>query len=84
MKQPTTETKTPANRIIDPQVLDFCRRSPQVENCNPQRAFPSNYSSIASTSATNRWLLSSRNALITLNAESLKPPMFMMSARSQA
>ena len=42
------------------------------------------YSSIASTSTTNRWLLSARNALITLNTESLKPPMFMMSARSQA
>jgi hypothetical protein len=44
----------------------------------------SRYSSIASTSATNRWLLSARNALITLNTESLKPPMFIMSARSQA
>jgi peptidoglycan hydrolase-like protein with peptidoglycan-binding domain len=42
------------------------------------------YSSIASTSATNRWLLSARNALITLKTESLKPPMFIMSARSQA
>ncbi len=29
-------------------------------------------------------LLSARNALITLNTVSLEPPMFMMSARSQA
>jgi len=42
------------------------------------------YSSIASTSATNRWLLSVRNPLITLNTASLKPPMFRISARSQA
>lgn len=42
------------------------------------------YISISSTSSTNRWLLSARNALITLNTESMKPPMFMMSARSQA
>lgn len=49
----------------------------------PQFAFTV-YSWIAWTSAMNRWLLSARNALITLNTESLKPPMFMMSARSQA
>lgn len=42
------------------------------------------YSSIASTSATNRWLSLARNVLITLKTESLKPPMFIMSARSHA
>ena len=42
------------------------------------------YGSIVSTSATNRWLLSARNALITLNTASLKPPILRMSARSQA
>jgi hypothetical protein len=71
------ELATPANRRTETRVFGF---KSTATGWRPKR-----YCSwTASTSATKRWLLSARNALITLNTASLKPPMFMMSARSHA